>query len=152
MHRPIEITVTPSYTDEWASHAISFVASIIAPGFEPVTKIPMYLALRRWNIARRETAIGSRWSLMLALSATLALLVLRLMGVAAVEEFFGNPEVESLANPTLRDVFLSAGSTLAGMVMLISYRGCLIPGAFLITLMTIEATLVKMAWQLGARR
>ncbi len=45
---------------------------------------------------------------MLVLSAALTFLVLCPMGVATVEEFFGNPEVESLANPTLRDILLSA--------------------------------------------
>jgi hypothetical protein len=88
---------------------------------------------------------------MLALSVALAFMVLRLTGVATVEEFFSNPEVELLANPTLRDMLLSVGGALAGMVMLTSHRGCLIPGA-LSTLMTIEATLIRAAWPLGARR
>ena len=38
---------------EGTSQAIAFVAaSIIAPGFEPIAKIPMGLALRRWDVAR----------------------------------------------------------------------------------------------------
>lgn len=78
---------------------------------------------------------------MLALSAALVFLVLRLTGVGTVEEFLGNPEVESLASPTLRDILLSACEAVAGMVMLVSfvsYRRYLIPGA-LIALMIIEA-------------
>ncbi len=88
---------------------ISFVAaSIIAPGFEPLAKIPVGLALRRWDVAitgLRSAGIGY---LTLAFAAALAFLVLRLTGVATVGAFFDNSEVESLANPTLRDILLSA--------------------------------------------
>jgi hypothetical protein len=124
---------------EGTSQAISFVAaSIISPGFEPVAKIPMGLVLRRWDLARRGLRAAGVGYLALALSAALAFLLLRLTGVVTVGEFIGNPEVESLANPTLRDILLSVCGAVAGMVMIISQRRYLIPGA-LIALMIIEA-------------
>jgi hypothetical protein len=133
------VVAATGFVVEGTSQAISFVAaSIISPGFEPVAKIPMGLALRRWNVARRGLVSTGVGYLALVLSTALAFLVLRLTGVATVEEFFGNPEVESLANPTLRDVLLSACGAVAGVVMVTSYRRYLIPGA-LIALMIIEA-------------
>ena len=76
---------------------------------------------------------------MLALSAALLFLVLRLTGAVTVVGFVGNPGgVESLAHPALRGVLLSACGALAGMVMLTTYRQYLLPGA-LIALRTIES-------------
>lgn len=124
---------------ESTPQAISVVAAaIIAPGFEPLAKIPMGLALRRWDVARRGLTSAAAGYLALALSAAVAFLVLSLTGVATVEEFAGNSQVEELANPTLREVLVSACGALAGMVMMLSYRLNLIPGA-LIALMVIEA-------------
>jgi uncharacterized membrane protein len=98
----------------------------------------MGLALRRWDVARRGLRVAGVGYLALILSATLAFLVMRMTGVVTVEEFFGNPEVESLANPTPRDILVSACGAVAGVVMIISYRRYIIPGA-LIALMLIEA-------------
>jgi hypothetical protein len=124
---------------ESASQAIPLVAaSIIAPGFEPLAKIPMGLALRRWDVVRSGLMSAAAGYLTLTLSAALVFLVLRLVGVATVEEFVGNSQVEELVNPTLREMLLSACGAVAGMVMVLSYRRYLIPGA-LIALMIIEA-------------
>ena len=124
---------------ESTPQAISVVATaIIAPGFEPLAKIPMGLALRRWDVARRGLTSAAAGYLALALSAALTFLVLSLTGVATVEEFTRNSQVEELAHPTLREVLVSACGALAGMVMMLSYRLNLIPGA-LIALMIIEA-------------
>ena len=119
--------------------AISFVAAaIVAPGFDPLAKVSVSLTLRRWGAAARGLGSAALGYLVLAVSAALLLLVLRLTGVATVGEFVANHEVESLAHPALRDALLSACGALAGMVMLTSYRRYLIPGA-LIALMIIEA-------------
>jgi hypothetical protein len=124
---------------ESTPQVISIVAAaIIAPGFEPLAKIPMGLALRRWDVARRGLTSAASGYLALALSAALAFLVLSWTGVATVEEFVANSQVEELANPTLREVLVSACGALAGMVMMLSYRLNLIPGA-LVALMIIEA-------------
>jgi uncharacterized membrane protein len=85
----------------------------------------------------------------LILSAALGFLVLRWTGVATVEEFVGNSQVQELASPTLREVLLSVYGTVAGMVMMLSYRRYLIPGA-LVALMIIEAAaMVGMALAAG---
>jgi hypothetical protein len=128
------------FAAESSSQAISFVAaSIIAPGFEPLAAIPIGLALRRWAVVGRglQSALGGY--LALTLSAALVFLVLRATGVVLVEEFNANTEVRNLAEPGLREVLLSGCGALAGMVMLLSRRHYLIPGA-LVALLVIEAS------------
>jgi hypothetical protein len=128
------------FAAESASQAISFVAaSIIAPGFEPLAAIPIGLALRRWSVVGRglQSMLGGYLALILA--AALTFLALRVSGVVLAEEFTVNPEVRNLAEPSLREVLLSAFGALAGMVMLLSRRHYLIPGA-LVALLVIEAS------------
>ena len=124
---------------ESVPQAISFVAaSIIAPGFEPLAAIPIALALRRWSVVGRGLKSAGVGYLALILSAALTFLALHITSVATVEEFTGNSEVKKLADPDLRDILLSACGAVAGIVMLLSPRRYLIPGA-LIALMIIEA-------------
>jgi hypothetical protein len=124
---------------EGTSQAIAFVAaSIIAPGFEPIAKIPMGLALRRWDVAGAGLKSAGVGYLALVLSAAAVFVLLLLTGVVAVEEFADNPEVQTLADPTLREILVSACGAVAGMVLILSYREYLIPGA-LIALEIIEA-------------
>ena len=135
---------------ESTPQAISVVAAaIIAPGFDPLAKIPMGLALRRWDVARAGLVSVAIGYLALTLSAALVFLVLSWTGVTTIEDFVGNSQVQELANPTLREVLLSACGAVAGMVMMLSYRRYLIPGA-LVALMIIEAAaMVGMALAAG---
>jgi len=113
-------------------------ASIVAPGFEPLEDGDGGLALRRWDVARRDLQSVVAGYPELALSAALVFLALLLAGVSMIEEFVGNTEVETLIHPTLREMFLSASGAVAGVIMMTSYRLYLIPGA-LIALEIIEA-------------
>jgi uncharacterized membrane protein len=87
--------------------------------------------------------------LVLALSAALVLVVLRLTGVTTVGEFAHNHAVKSLAHPALRGVLLSACGALAGMVMLTSYRRYLLPGALIALLIIESAALVGASLAVG---
>ena len=138
---------------ESTPQAISVVAAaIIAPGFDPIAKIPMGLALRRWDVARSGLVSAAIAYLALILSAALVFLVLRWTGVATAEEFVGNSQVQELVSPTLREVLLSACGAVAGMIMMLSYRRYLIPGA-LVALMIIEAAaMVECRWRPANRR
>jgi Domain of unknown function (DUF389) len=134
------VVAATGFAAESSSQAISFVAaSIIAPGFEPLAAIPIGLGLRRWAVVGRglQSALGGY--LALILSAALAFLALRVSGVGLVEEFTINTEVRNLAEPGLREVLVSGCGALAGMVMLLSRRHYLIPGA-LVALLVIEAS------------
>ena len=124
---------------ESASQAISFVAaSIIAPGFEPLAAIPIGLALRRWSVLGKGLQSVGGGYLALILSAALTYLVLHATGVVVAEEFVSNTEVRNLAEPGLREMLVSGCGAVAGMVMVLSLRRYLIPGA-LIALIVIEA-------------
>ena len=124
---------------ESASQAISFVAaSIIAPGFEPLAAPPIGLALRRWPVVGKGLQSVGGGYLALILSAALTYLVLHATGVVVAEEFISNTEVRNLAEPGLREILLSGCGAVAGMVMVLSLRRYLIPGA-LIALIVIEA-------------
>lgn len=128
------------FAAESSSQAISFVAaSIIAPGFEPLAAIPIGLALRRWAVVGKglQSIVGGYLALILAAAVTF--LALRMTGVVLVEEFTVNTEVRNLAEPGLREIILSACGAIAGMVMLLSRRHYLIPGA-LVALLVIEAS------------
>jgi hypothetical protein len=124
---------------ESASQAISFVAaSIIAPGFEPLAAIPIGLALCRWSVLGKGLQSVGGGYLALILSAALTYLVLHATGVVVAEEFVSNTEVRNLAEPGLREMLVSGCGAGAGMVMVLSLRRYLIPGA-LIALIVIEA-------------
>ena len=102
----------------------------------------MGLTLRRWGVATRGLVSAALGYLVLALSAALVLVVMRLTGVTTVGEFAHNHAVKSLAHPALRGVLLSACGALAGMVMLTSYRRYLLPGALIALLIIESAALV----------
>jgi hypothetical protein len=108
----------------------------------------MGLAFRCWDVARSGLVSAAIRYLALILSAALVFLALRWTGVATAEEFVGNSQVQELASLTLREVLLSACGAVAGMIMMLSYRRYLIPGA-LVALMIIEAAMVGMALAAG---
>jgi len=122
--------------------AIAFVsASIIAPGFEPIVKIPLGLVLRRWNVVRRGVVSVLAGYAVLILAAALAFAALRLTGTVTVEAFIHNPEVEKIAHPTFAEGLVSACAAIAGVVMVAAYRRSVIAGP-LIALILIPAAAV----------
>ncbi|MDP9487050.1 MAG: DUF389 domain-containing protein [Actinomycetota bacterium] len=112
-----------------SSQTISLIAaSVIAPGFEPLAKVPMGLALGRWAVVGRGLVSVGVGYLTLAVGAALAFALLRLTGVGTAEEFLGNSETKVLTDPTLRDILLSSFAALAGMIMVVAYRRSVIAG------------------------
>ena len=109
------VVVATGFVEEGTSQAISFIAaSVISPGFEPLAKIPIGLTLRRRGVIWAALKAAAFGYLALVLSAALTFLVLRLTGVATVEEFLTNSELGSLVDPTLRDILLSGCEAVAG--------------------------------------
>ena len=130
--------------------ALSFVAgAIVAPGFEPLANVSVGLTLRRRGLVARALGSAALGYLVLTLSAALLFLVLRLTGAVTVGGFAHNPGVESLADPALRGVLLSACGALAGMVMLTTYRQYLLPGALIAVRAIESAALVGAALVAG---
>lgn len=132
------------------TQAISIVAaSVIAPGFEPLAKIPVGLVLRRWSVVGRGVWSAVVGYAVLALAAALAFAVLRAADAGTVEAFVGNSEVALLKDPTLRDILLSACGAVAGMTMVLSYRQYVIAGALIALAMIQAAALVGVALVAG---
>jgi uncharacterized membrane protein len=132
------------------SQAISVVAaSVISPGFEPLAKVPMGMALRRWGVVGRGLWSAGVGYLVLALAAALAFAALRATGVGTVDEFMGNSEIKLLENPSLREVLVSACGAVAGMTMVFSYRRYVITGALMVLAVIPAAAMVGAALAAG---
>lgn len=122
--------------------AMAFTASaIIAPGFEPLIKIPLGIVLGKWRILRRgltETLVGYA-----VLIAAAALTMFALLGVSAVteQEFVGSRQVQSAIDPDLKNIVVPVCGALAGAVIVAAYRRTVIAGP-LIVLMTIPAAAI----------
>ncbi|GAB3334877.1 hypothetical protein GCM10027299_43420 [Larkinella ripae] len=118
---------------------LAFVAaSIVAPGFEPLVKVPLGLILKNYQAALfglRSSLIGYGF---VGLGAVLTFLILQGLGVTNADEFLKNPEMEAIANPTGKNITVSLGGTLAGCIIVAAYRRSVIAGA-LIAMVVITA-------------
>jgi hypothetical protein len=119
--------------------AIAFAAAgIIAPGFEPLAKIPLGAVLGRWNVARRGAVSSLVGYAVLIASAALVMFVLLQTGSVEPSELVGNPEIEHIAHPTLKELIVSGAAAFAGILIIAAYRRSVIAGA-LIGLVVIPA-------------
>ncbi|UOR06878.1 DUF389 domain-containing protein [Hymenobacter aerilatus] len=103
--------------------AVAFVASaIIAPGFDPMTKVPLGLVLQRWALIGHglRSALAGYAVLIIAAGLTMASLVAA--GETTAHALATNSEVQHLAHPRLMELLVSATGALAGIVMLAAYR------------------------------
>jgi hypothetical protein len=103
--------------------AIAFVASaIIAPGFDPMTKVPLGLALGRWRLVGHglQSVLAGYAVLIMAAAATLALLVAH--GDSSAQALVTNAEVQHLMHPDLPELLVAAAGALAGIVTLAAFR------------------------------
>lgn len=124
---------------EPAPQAIAFVAaSIIAPGFEPLAKIPLGVVLGRWKVVWSGFSSSVVGYAVLILAAALVMFILLATHSVEVSELVGNPEVKNLAHPTLKEMTVSGAAALAGMVMIAAYRRSVIAGP-LVALVIIHA-------------
>ena len=125
--------------------AVLLVASsVIAPGFEPLAKIPLGLALRNWPVVRRGLVSAGIGYAVLVAAAALMLLLLRAADATTAGELVGNPEVHRIERPTLKEFLVSACAAVAGLVMVLAYRRSVIAGPL------IALTLIPAAALIGA--
>jgi hypothetical protein len=115
-------------SDTAAHVTLSVAASIIAPAFEPLAKIPLGVVLRR-----RDTALRALTSLLagyaaLMLAAALMFFVLEWSGAVAVGDYVGSREVHRMLEPTLKTTLVSACAALAGITITAAYREIIIAG------------------------
>ena len=103
--------------------AVAFVAAaIIAPGFDPMTKVPLGLALRHWPLVGHGLrSAGAGYAVLVAMAA-LTMWALAANGHASAAQLAANAEVEHLAHPKLPELLTAAAGALAGVVTLAAFR------------------------------
>ena len=103
--------------------AVAFVSSaIIAPGFDPLTKVPLALVLRRWPLlwhGLRSALVGYA---VLVLAAGLTFYGLVASGHTSAAALAANGEVEHLRHPGPMELLVSGAGALAGVLMLAAFR------------------------------
>ncbi|GAB2514845.1 DUF389 domain-containing protein [Spirosoma aerophilum] len=133
------IMATIGIVSEPTRQIMPFVAAaILAPGFEPVAGMALSVVLQRWLVlgrAVKSTLIG--YTILIAASA-LTFLFLQAIGETSVRAFVASDEAHHLAHPTPADTLLSICGTLAGAIILSSFRKSVIAGA-LIAMVIINA-------------
>jgi hypothetical protein len=103
--------------------AIAFVASaMVAPGFDPMTKVSLGLVLRHWSLVGRGLVSVLAGYAVLVGAAALTMGALVGAGETSAATLAANPEVAHLVHPKLRELLLAAAGALAGVVMLAAFR------------------------------
>ncbi len=132
------------------AQTIAFVAAaLIAPGFEPLANIPLGLVLRRFGLMAKGLKSAAAGYLTLMLSAALTFLLLRVLGMADVEQFVHNYEVKTLSHLPLHEGIISLCGALAGMTMVLSHRRYTIPGALIALALIPAAAMIGVAFVAG---
>ncbi|MDQ3043755.1 MAG: DUF389 domain-containing protein [Chloroflexota bacterium] len=141
--------------------AIAFVAaSVIAPGFEPIAKVPLGLVLRRWRVAINGLVATIVGYAVLVAAGALMFALLRAFDETRARTLIENPEVERLVHPTSLEWLVSACAAIAGIIMVASYRRSVIAGPLIALVLipssafigaAIGAGEASLAWE-GLRR
>ncbi|MCB2410516.1 DUF389 domain-containing protein [Hymenobacter lucidus] len=130
--------------------AVAFTASaIIAPGFDPMTKVPVGLALRRWIVTWRGIQSALAGYAVLIGTAALTMYLLVATGETTAAALAGNSEVNNLAHPGLMELLLSAAGALAGIVMLAAFRRSFQAGPLIATAFIPAAALIGAGLAVG---
>lgn len=133
------IIATVGFISEIHDLVIAFIAaSIIAPGLEPVAKIPLGIALRKTDVLWTGLKASVFGYVTLIFASWLTFLVLVKFGIAMEEDFLNNKATEGLLHFRLKDFILSFAAATASIVMYLSYRRNVIAGP-LIALILIPA-------------
>lgn len=129
---------------------IAFISSsIIAPGFEPLAKIPLGLVLRDWKLAGRgvlSTVVGYAAFVAAAYLTTRALLA---SGATTATELVTNPEVHSLQYPGLKELLVAGIGAVAGILIVTAYRRTVIAGPLIALALMPAAALIGSGMAVG---
>lgn len=134
------IIATVGFVSPLHNLVIAFVAaSIIAPGLEPLAKIPLGIALKKKDILWTGIKASIVGYLMIALFAALTFWLLQTFSHIKPEQFLENEATKDLMKLPLKDFLLSLAAASASIIMYLSYRTNVIAGP-LIALILIPAT------------
>lgn len=130
--------------------AVAFIASaIIAPGFDPMTKLPLALVLRRgplfW-LGLRSSLLGYA---VLIVAAGLTFAGLVAAGETSAAALAANPEVHHLRHPGLMELLVSGAGAVSGVLMLAAFRRSFQAGPLIAMAMIPAAALVGAGLAVG---
>ena len=113
--------------------ALAFVAaSIIAPGLEPLAKIPLGISLRSKDvlIAGLKASIAGYFVLMLSAAVTFNILIFT--GSSSADEFLSDLFLQSLTKFQLKGMLISLSAAIASITMYLAYRRNVIAGPLVV--------------------
>ncbi|HEX8464824.1 MAG TPA: DUF389 domain-containing protein [Abditibacterium sp.] len=129
---------------------ISFIASaMIAPGYEPLAKVPLGAILGRWNVVGRGLKSAACGYLVLILGAAAMFGLLIALGDTSATLLARNPEVKTLSLPRVESLGFSILGGLSGMIMLAAYRRSTIAGPLVLLAIIPAGALVGTAAACG---
>ena len=132
------------------SQAIALVAAaVIAPGFEPIARIPFGLVLRQRDLILRGVASAITAYVVLIITSALLFLVLRLTGTLSVADVLHSSQVYNISHPGHLDMLLSASGAAAGIIMTLGYRRGLMPGPLMAMALIPAASIAGVALVAG---
>lgn len=142
---------TAGLVSDPVSQALALAAAaIVAPGFEPIAKLPLGLVLGRWKVVRRGLVSTLAGYAALAAAAAATFLLLRATTDAVTAEgLLANPGVHHVAHPTGTALLVSACGALAGVVIQAAYRRSVIAGALVAMRVVDAAALAGVAVAIG---
>lgn len=123
--------------------AIAFIASaMIAPGYEPLAKVPLGAVLGRGSVVKRGLESALCGYAVLILGAALMFGILMAFGETSARFLARNSEVHTLSLPDVPNVAFSILGGLTGMIMIVSYRRSTIAGPLLLLSIIPAAALI----------
>lgn len=129
---------------------IAFVAaSIIAPGLEPLAKLPLGIVLKSWDVVwvgLKATVIGYA---VLAISAALVFKLLLMLGEVHISDFVNNPATESFRHFKIPNMIVSLAAAAASILMYLAYRRNVIAGPLVALILIPASSAVGMSLAIG---
>lgn len=127
---------------EPAIAAVAYVASaIIAPGFEPLAKLPLGIVLRRGEVVRAGMVASVAGYGVLTAAAAVTWLLLSTFGGIEAAAFLEGDGLKHTIHPTPELLTMAVAGAFAGVLIQASYRRSVIAGA-LVAMRLIEAASV----------
>ncbi len=136
--------------DTAAQVIASIAAAIIAPGFEPLAKLPLGLVLRRPEVMKLAlfSTLAGYGTLMAGGAAAYG--VLHAFGAADTAGLLASHSVKQLMDPPATDLLVSVCGAFAGLVITAAYRNSVIAGALVAMRLIDAAAAVGVALTAGA--
>ncbi len=127
------VIASVGFISEIPDLVIAFIAaSIIAPGMEPLGKIPLGIALKKWDVLWSGTKAFFWGYLALIIASLITFAVLVNFGLAEESDFTHNQVTAGMLHIRLKDILLSIAAATASIIMYLSYRTNVIAGPLIV--------------------